>query len=40
MNKELFIEELKNYNESLSYDKQEGKAGNKINYYLNINYRR
>lgn len=31
-----FIEELKDYNESLSYDKQEGKAGNKINYYLNI----
>ena len=30
------IEELKDYNESLSYDKQEGKAGNKINYYLNI----
>ena len=32
----LFIEELKDYNESLSYDKQEGKAGNKINYYLNL----
>lgn len=31
-----FIGELKDYNESLPYDKQEGKAGNKINYYLNI----
>lgn len=31
-----FIEEIKDYNETLPYDKQEGKAGNKINYYLNI----
>ena len=31
-----FIIELKDYNESLSYDKQEGKSGNIINYYINL----
>lgn len=36
INHKQFIEELPDYNEDLPYDKQEGKSGKIINYYIDL----